>query len=131
VVSAVPSSSDPRGFSETIRSTTRNEHARRCVSAKTKRELRRRCQRFDPIERRGSNRPTLVTGSREDEGTREAFGGDGAEAVSGVVKTPGPPVMQRDDHGSSRGVPGRESGSSELGTYGARVIVNRSGGRSR
>lgn len=59
------------------------------------------------------------------------FEGDEAEAVSGVVKTPGPSVMQRDNLGLSRGVPNRESGSSEPGTYGERVHVIRSGGRSR
>jgi hypothetical protein len=52
------------------------------VSARRKRDSRQRCQRSHPSERRGSNRPTLVTGSREDEGTRatrsEVFG---AEAV--------------------------------------------------
>ena len=40
------------------------------VSAKRKKGSRQRRQRSHPSERRGSNRPTLVTGSREDEGTR-------------------------------------------------------------
>ena len=50
---------------------------------------------------------------------------------SGVVKTPAPSVMPRDDLGSSRGVPGRESDSREPGTYGRTGNRFRSGGRSR
>jgi hypothetical protein len=40
------------------------------VSAKRKKGSRQRRQRSHPNERRGSNRPTLVTGIREEEGTR-------------------------------------------------------------
>jgi hypothetical protein len=46
------------------------------VSAKRKKGSRQRCQRSHPSERRGSNRPTLVTQLREEEVTRNiAFGG--------------------------------------------------------
>jgi hypothetical protein len=68
----VPHSSDPhaltrkhKGTREEFESTHEGD-----VSAKRKRGSRQRCQRSHPIERRGSNRPTLVTGIREDEGTR-------------------------------------------------------------
>lgn len=131
VVSAALSSSDPRTSSEIMRSRSWKQHARRCVSAKTKRGSRQRCQRSRRSERRGSNRPTFVARIREDDGTEIRVRSVEAEAVSGVVKTPGPSVMPRDNLGLSRGVPDRESGSSEPGTDGERVHVIRSGGRSR
>jgi hypothetical protein len=40
------------------------------VSAKRKKGSRQRCQRSHPSERRGSNRPTLVTRLREEDVTR-------------------------------------------------------------
>jgi hypothetical protein len=60
-----------------------------------------------------------------------AFGGVWDGSGSGVVKTLVPSIMQRDSHGLLRGVPDGESRSRESRTYGERVHVIRSGGRSR
>jgi len=55
-----------RNHKETAAETARSKGRER----EDEKVSRQRCQRSHPIERRGSNRPTLVTGSREDEGTR-------------------------------------------------------------
>jgi hypothetical protein len=71
-------SSDPHATSEIIRMGERNFSSTHegDVSAKRKMGSRQRCQRSHPSERRGSNRPTLVTQLREEEVTRNiAFGG--------------------------------------------------------
>jgi hypothetical protein len=94
--------SPPTHVARSIRNGARGQHARRCVTVRATRESRQGCQRSRPIQRHGSNRPALVTIAARQKSRGSALGGVGAEAVSGVVKTPSPSVIPSDDHGSSR-----------------------------
>jgi len=93
-----PLSSDPRALP--YRSSGRGQHVRRCVSAKSE-ELATGVSevsfRRAPRVEQARARDRLPRGRRH-EVPRSRWE---AEAVSGVVKTPGPSVMPRDDHGSS------------------------------
>jgi hypothetical protein len=79
-----------------------DQHARRCVSAKSDEGLATEVSEVS--SHRASRVEQAHARDRKPQGRRheDRVRGDEAEAVSGVVKTPGPSVMPRDDHGSSR-----------------------------
>jgi hypothetical protein len=127
-----PRSSEPHAFSETIRRRQRTEHARRRMTAK----IEKRGDRDGGVRgldassaagRKGPRSCRKPRGRRHEVSCSKQRGRSG----SGVVKTPAPSVKPGDDLGSSQGVPGRESGSREPGTYGRTGNRFRSGGRSR
>ena len=79
-----------------------DQHARKCVSAKRDEGLATEVSEVS--SHRASRVEQAHARDRKPQGRRheDRVRGDEAEAVSGVVKTPGPLVMPRDDHGSSR-----------------------------